>query len=275
MRNQLLEVPPGIAPNIKCQKYVDGQWREVTLSVPQEMPFSIFVNGREAVTIYCTPIKLNFLVLGYLSAEGIIKDIEDVALMGVCEDLTVAQVKLRADDFVLPQKKVRTSGCIGGVSFSTDITQSKISSGMTTSPEHLLYLMQQMLHKAELYHISGGIHCSALCDSDNIIVLAEDIGRHNTLDKIFGECMFRKIRTKDKILITTGRISSEMLRKAVKMQIPIVASLTTPTEEAIKFAQESDVTLIGRVGSNCCNVYNHYERLNPLNEDQGMRKYCY
>jgi FdhD protein len=136
-----------------------------------------------------------------------------------------------------------------------------INSEMTTSPEHLIYLVQQMLNKADLYHISGGIHSSALCDSEGILVNAEDIGRHNTIDKICGECLFRKISTKDKILITTGRISSEMLRKAVKMEVPIVASLTTPTEEAIRYAKDADVTLVGRVGRNCCTVYNDCERL--------------
>lgn len=262
MKEQLLEVPSGLTPDIKTLKYADGQWQEVTLSVPKEMSLSVYINGQEFVTILCTPNKMNFLVMGYLLSEGIITDVEDINVMRVCEEESVVDVRLKRTDIVLPQKRILTSGCGGGVSYNDSVTGLKINSEISISPEQLLFLMQQMLKNAELYRISGGIHTSALCDCNSIITFAEDIGRHNTIDKIIGECTFRKIPIKDKILITTGRISSEMLRKAVKMQIPIVASLTSPTERAISLARDLDVTLVGYVRGNHITVYSKHERFN-------------
>jgi len=262
LKEEFLEVPSGLSPNIKTQRYSNGNWQEVTLSVPKEMSLSIYINGQEFVTILCTPTKLNFLVLGYLRAEGIINGIEDISLMRVCEESSVADVRLNRTDFVLPQKRILTSGCGGGVSYNDSVNGSEINSQICITPEQLQSLMKQMLQSADLYRISGGIHTSALCDCNSLIAFGEDIGRHNTIDKIIGECLFRNIPLKDKILITTGRISSEMLRKAVKMEIPIVASLTSPTERSIILARDLDATLIGYVRGNQITVYSKYERLN-------------
>lgn len=263
MKEQLLEVPSGLTPDIKTLKYADGKWQEVMLSVPKEMSLSIYINGQEFVTILCTPNKLNFLVMGYLLAEGIITNVEDISVMRVCEEDNVVDVRLKQTDIALSQKRILTSGCGGGVSYSESVAAiSKINSKLSLSPEQLLLLMKQMLQNAELYRISGGIHTSALCDCNCILTFTEDIGRHNTIDKIIGECAFRKITLKDKVLITTGRIASEMLRKAAKMQIPIVASLTSPTERAIAMARDLDVTLVGYVRGNHLSVYSRQDRLN-------------
>ena len=114
---------------------------------------------------------------------------------------------------------------------------------------------------AELYRISGGIHTSALCENEDILVMAEDIGRHNTLDKIVGECLFRKLSAKNKIMVTSGRLSSEMVRKAARMEIPVVASLTSPTERAIVVGKEAGITLTGYARGKRLSVYSHPERL--------------
>lgn len=259
---EFLDIPKGLTTGITTQKYADGQWQEVTLSVPKEMSLNMYINGQEFVTILCTPNKLNFLVMGYLLAEGFIRDIEDLSVLRLCEEDNVVDVRLKRTDIVLPQKRILTSGCGGGISYSESIAGiPKIDSKITLAPEQLLELMKQMLQNAELYRISGGIHTSALCDTESVLAFTEDIGRHNTIDKIIGECAFRKISLKDKILITTGRISSEMLRKAVKMEIAIVASLTSPTERAIALARDLDVTLVGYVRGNHLTVYSKRERL--------------
>jgi len=108
-----ITLSPEIAPDVPCQRYVDEKWQQMSLSVPKEMAFTIYINNQELVTILCTPFKLNSLVLGYLLAEGIIADIKDVASMRVCEDDALADVKLNQSDFVFPQKRILTSGCIG------------------------------------------------------------------------------------------------------------------------------------------------------------------
>jgi FdhD protein len=105
------------------------------------------------------------------------------------------------------------------------------------------------------------MHNSALSDTENLLVMAEDIGRHNTLDKIQGECLMRGISTKDRLLLTTGRISSEMLLKAASMQVPLVVSRHSPTGGALSLARELGIALVGHVRGRSLMVYAHPERL--------------
>jgi FdhD protein len=254
-------LPQGVAPDIACYKYIDGKWQTASLTVPQEMALTIYINGQELVTILCTPSKLNCLVLGYLLSEGIIKDIKEVVSMRVCEDDALADVRLVKTDLALPQKKMLTSGCGGGVSFLTDLGDLKINSTFNSSAENLLQLMKQMMQNAELYNLTGGIHTSAISEGKTLLAAAEDIGRHNTLDKIVGECALRRISTADKIILTSGRVSSEMMKKAAKMQAPVIVSLTSPTENAVLLARDLGITLAGYARSTHLTVYSRPDRL--------------
>ncbi len=257
----LTPAPQGIAQDIESYKFVEGKWQRLLLSVPKEMAFTIFINNQELVTILCTPVKLNCLVVGYLSSEGIINTLQDIASMRVCEDDSLADVKLNKPDFTLPQRRVLTSGCGGGVSFNSNTGDVKIFSDVKIEPTQVLHLIKEMLEGAVLYNQTGGIHTSAICDSTDILAIGEDIGRHNTLDKILGECVLRKITTKDKIILTSGRVSSEMLRKTARMQIPLIVSLTSPTERAVQLARELDITLIGYARGSHLTAYSKPERL--------------
>jgi FdhD protein len=252
-------VPPSIAPDIQTRKFVDGNWQDAALAVPKELPFTIYIKGVELVTILCSPTKLNCLVTGYLYYEGIIKDMKDVASMRVCEDDAMADVILNKSDFVLPQKKVLTSGCGGGISFNTNSPQ--MESDIRISPKQVLHLMSLLLESASSYNLSGGIHTSALCDSSGILAIAEDIGRHNTLDKLIGECLLRKMSSSGKVLVASGRVSSEMIRKAAVMQTPVISSLTSPTERAVLLARDLGITLVGYARGNHLTVYSRPERL--------------
>jgi FdhD protein len=256
-----LSLPQAVDPDIPCQKYIDGNWQTIFSSVPKEIAFTIYINSQELVTILCTPFKLNCLVMGYLLSEGIISDMKDLASMRICEDDALADVKLNQASFVLPQKRILTSGCGGGVSLDTNTGASKIKGDINIAPKQILQLMKRMLESAQLYNLTGGIHTSALCDDRAVMVLGEDIGRHNTLDKIMGECFLRKISTKDKILLTSGRVSSEMTRKAAKMQVPLIASLTSPTQLAVTLARDLDITLAGYVRGTHFTVYTRPDRL--------------
>jgi FdhD protein len=253
------EISPAVAPDIQGYKYSDGKWRQESLAVPREFNITVFINRVELLTIMCSPTKLNCLILGYLFSEGIINDMKDVESMRVCEDDALADITLKNADFKPPEKKVLTSGCGGGISFSFNTT--KIESQITLSPDSILNLMGQLLENASAYKLSGGIHTSVICNNENILAIADDIGRHNTLDKLLGECLLRNIPTKDKIILTSGRISSEMLRKAARMQVPVVGSLTSPTERAVTFSREAGISLIGYAKGNHLTVYSHAERL--------------
>jgi FdhD protein len=252
---------PGAAPYIKYSSFSSGKWVNDSTAVPMEMALTIYMDGTELVTILCTPTKLNCLVLGFLYSEGIISGMSDVASMRVCEEDSLADVKLSKPGYTPPTRRTLASGCGGGVSFATEM--QKVESQLTVKPEEVLSLMKQLNEKAELYRFSGGVHTSALCNNNKVLVVAEDIGRHNTLDKIVGECLLTKLPTDDKLLLTTGRISSEMLSKAARMGTPIIVSRSSPTDRSISIAQKLGITLIGYVRGNRLSVYSHEERLLP------------
>ena len=178
----------------------------------------------------------------------------------MCEDESLADVRLSNPEYKLPTlKRTLTSGCGGGAAFKTQ--GQRVDSGLVVTPTEVLSLMKQLQEQMELYRLSGGVHASALSDTKNLIVVAEDIGRHNTLDKIQGECLLRGLSTRDRLLLSTGRVSSEMLLKAAGMQVPIVVSRTSPTERAILLARDLDIALVGYARGGRLSVYSHPERL--------------
>ncbi len=248
----------GITPNISCNLYSGKEWLRQPACVPSEMSLTIFVNNLELVTMLCTPSRLNCLVTGYLYSEGIITSLSDIASLRICENEPIADVRLTRD-FTLPARRTLTSGCGSGVSFGAKV--ERLDSDLKVTPETLLALIKQLYQQQSLFQQCGGIHCSALCDRQQILVLSEDIGRHNTLDKILGECLLRKLPTKDGILLTTGRISSEMLVKAARMQAPVVVSRGSPTERAIALGRELNITVVGYARGSRLSVFSGEERL--------------
>lgn len=231
----------------------------MSVHVPSEAELTVYVNLQELVTILCSPVKQNFLVLGFLYAEGIIASMTDVAMMRVCDEESEVDVRLTNADFQLPTKRKLTSGCGGGATFA--IQAQKVDSGLVVTPPEVFALMKQFQEQMELYRITGGIHTSALCDTKNLLVVAEDIGRHNTLDKIQGECLVRGLPTRDRLLLTSGRVSSEMLLKAARMEVPVVVSRHSTTGSAVSLARDLGITLVGYARGSRLLVYSHPERL--------------
>jgi FdhD protein len=131
----------------------------------------------------------------------------------------------------------------------------KLASPLAVSPEQLAARMHDLFAAAVLYKASRGIHGAALCDPERLVLMAEDVGRHNAVDKIKGEALLRGIPTTDRILLSTGRVSSEMLLKAARMGVPIVASRTSPTEMAVGLAEQLNVTVCGYVRPDGLNLY--------------------
>jgi FdhD protein len=249
----------GCQPNIPCDRFSDAGWVSTSASVPDEAEITIFVNQQELVTILCTPNKLNYLALGFLYTEGIISGTGDVTSMRVCDEESEVDVRLSNAEYELPTLRTLTSGCSSGVAFQTE--GQTVDSNLVVTPIEVLSLMKQFLKQMELYKLCGGVHASALSDTAKLLVVSEDIGRHNTLDKIQGECLIKGLSTKDKLLLSTGRVSSEMLLKAARMQVPIVVSRTAPTGRAVSLARDLNVALVGYVRGNRLSVYSHPERM--------------
>jgi len=260
MEKAIDELPVrSITPDVTCDFFSEGKWQQDKVAVPGEMPLTIFINGRETVTILCTPTRLTHLVLGFLYLEGIINDIKEVDSLRVCEDEPVADIRLSKTDYKEPPRRTLTSGCGSGVSFKP--REQKVNSDLTITPEEVLSLMKQLYQQQDLFQLGGGIHSSALCNRKQILALAEDIGRHNTLDKIMGECLMKKLPTRDCILLTTGRISSEMLLKAARMKVPIVVSRGSPTERAISLGKDLGITVIGYARGNRLSAFSGEGRI--------------
>lgn len=249
----------GFAPDLVFDRFSDEGWGRASSHLPSEMALTIFVNRQELVTILCTPTKLNCLVLGFLYAEGIISGISDVASMRVCEEESLAEVILSNPEYELPKQRTLTSGCGGGATFK--IQGQKVDSDLVATPKEVQSLMKQLQEQMELYRLCGGVHASALSDTNSLLVVAEDIGRHNTLDKIQGECLLSGLSTKDRLLLSTGRLSSEMLFKAAKMQVPLVVSRHSPTGMAVSLARDLRITLVGHARGGRFSVFSHPQRL--------------
>jgi len=230
--------------------------------VAQEFPLTVFVNGREIVTLLCTPQKLNYLILGFLYFQGLIQKVEDVVSISVCPDQPTAQVRLLTKKVVLHRRRVVFSGC-GSTPAPANSSHPipPLESTFQARGEDLVSLMSYLQEGAELYRAHGGVHISGLADRDKLLVLAEDIGRHNTLDKIQGECLYRGLSTQDRILLTTGRLSSEMVDKAVRMGVPVLVSRNSPTERAAVMADHFGMTLVGYLRGPRLVVYTHPERV--------------
>lgn len=246
-----------VAAEVVCARFSDEGWVRTKMHVPSEMQFTIYVNQQALVTILCTAAKLDYLVMGYLYAEGIISSIEDVASLRVSDEESLADVRLVNSEYELPT--LRTLGCSGSPVFKTQ--GIRVDSDLVVTPQQVLQLMKQLQGQMELYSFSGGVHTSALSDTKNLLVVAEDIGRHNTLNKIQGECLMRGISTRDRLMLITGRISSEMLLKAAKMRVPVVVSKRAPTKNAIVLARDMGIALVGQTRGNRLTVFTHPERL--------------
>jgi FdhD protein len=236
----------------------------VEAEVIDEQALSIYVNGQELVTMMCTPIQQEALALGFLANEDIIHAMADVELLQVCNAGTCVDVWLAFSDFEPPQRKILTSGCAGGQTFddfSVAFPPLKAETHITSG--QLWARMNDVYQAATLYSRSGGVHCSILSDGERMLLSAEDVGRHNILDKLRGLALQQGVQTQDSIILSTGRISSEMISKARRMEVPIVCSRTSPTSLSIALAEKWNITLVGYLRRNSMNVYTHPGRILP------------
>ncbi|MBA7478676.1 Sulfur carrier protein FdhD [subsurface metagenome] len=226
-----------------------------------ELPLTIIVNNKELTTLLCSPTDLKYLAIGFLASEGLIKDKAEIKKIIVDDERGVVRLETTENKGFTQDtlfKRVITSGCGRGVSFhsAADVQeQSKVESQTTISNVEVFTLVREFQHRSQVFKTTGGVHSAALCDTKNILVFNEDIGRHNAIDKIFGECMLTDIPTDDRIIITSGRVSSEILLKVAKRNIPILISKSAPTNLGVRLAHDLGVTLIGFVRGERMNVY--------------------
>lgn len=232
-----------------------------------EYPFTIFLNDQEFITLLCSPSGLKYLVVGFLVSEGIIKNKNEIEKLIIDEEKGYAYIDIKDKTSFTEKlygKRTLTTGCAKGTVFYNVLDSfgaKKLNSTIKVEGDKILELSTKLNQRSILFKETGGVHSCALCDQENIILLQEDIGRHNAIDKIIGEALLMDIGLEDKILISSGRISSEMILKTTKSNIPIIVSRSAPTDLSIRIAKQFNVTLIGFARGNRMNIYNGAERL--------------
>ncbi|MFC2025178.1 formate dehydrogenase accessory sulfurtransferase FdhD [Chloroflexota bacterium] len=229
--------------------------------VAREFPLTIILNNQELVTLLCSPTNLKYLAVGFLFSEGLLKDKAGIKKILVDEQRGVVRVETEGDEALASEdlfKRIITSGCGRGASFYSAADapdQMKVESRIEISPHEVLSLVSDFQHRSQIYRTTGGVHSAALCDTKGILVFSEDIGRHNAIDKLFGECLLKGTPTDGRVVITSGRISSEILLKVAKRNVPMIISKSAPTDLGVKLANDLGITLLGFVRGKRMNVY--------------------
>jgi len=266
------ELPPAF-------RYDGTGLRPLARPVPTETPLAIFLEEREWVTVLCTPVQLKAFLLGFLFFAEAIDGLDDVLLLRVCDEERTAEIRLRQPERAagaLGRRRMLTSGCAGGTAFDVIREFEPITDATPVMPDEITLAMTTLHRRCEHYRESGGIHGSLLWAEGSVVAMAEDIGRHNTVDKIAGQLLLRGElpRAHSGRLVTTGRISSEMLLKAARLGVPVVVSHTSPTAMAVAFGNRLGITVVGYARGGHFNVYAHPWRIQPPaagGDDDGER----
>lgn len=248
------------------QRYQDGKIKTESRTVVEECPVTLNINGLDLVTLVASPHQLNFLIIGFLYLQGFISRIEDIETLGVCSEQGVARVRLVPE---IPKglRPTVTTGCGGGISYNLSLPAQAISS-MSYSCDGLIELLKQMHEKALKYAEHGGIHSAAIGTKDGLLLDCEDIGRHNTVDRLAGEALFRGLDLRETMLITSGRISSEMVIKAARLGVGLLASRSTPSDQAVKLCQQAGIVLVGYLRGGRFEIFTYPERLQSVTRKQ-------
>jgi len=245
----------------KIFKVAGNSIKQVEDAIAVEKRLRISINGEEIISLYCTPSMIRELVIGLLITEDIIKGGWCAETMGI-EYREDVLVNILAEDAIIPKEgKVLTSGCVGGITFARNPETEKLTDSFSTDSKSLFNIFKEFQSRSELYRLTGCVHSAALSDGKNIIAFAEDIGRHNAVDKVIGYSILEKIEFAGKIMLASGRLSSEIASKCSKWGIPILASRTAPTDRAVEIAESRGITLAGFVRGDRLNVYTHPQRI--------------
>lgn len=251
---------------IIIDKVSGGEFIEKEDVVIDESRISIYLNGEKTISMMCIPKNQEAHAVGFLMSENVISNIEDIKSIEVKESGLEVYIEANVDENMLQnlyKEKTLTSGCGGGVTGniagSIEIPFNQVS--MKVKPETISSEVKKFYEDSELYMLTGCVHKAMLYLEDKTTVTAEDIGRHNAIDKVVGLCKLDSLDTTKSVLFVSGRLSSEMVVKAVMHKIPIVVSRTAPTHLGVKTAHTHGITLIGFARGKRMNIYTHAGRI--------------
>lgn len=254
------------AKRFQVEKISDQGREEEETFVIAERPVTLFLNDREVVTLLATPENLEELAVGFMLSEDWLQENKPVERIEVDPQGGV-RVRVNYRNPLTEKLFLRrtiTSGCGRGTIFYNvldSLGAKRIRSSAKISQKTVIRLMQELNQRSVLYRKSGSVHGAALADRSRILVFCEDIGRHNAVDKVLGAAFLQGFSPAGKILLSSGRVSSEILVKAIKRRIPFLLSYSGPTDLAVDMARQMGITLIGYVRGNRMRVYSHGERV--------------
>lgn len=245
-------------------QYSEGKWQPQTAQIPLEQAVTLIVNGKPWTEMLCTPTMIAELAVGFLYNERLIHSADDITRVHVCNTADFVEIDT-ASPITKPSTWIKTTGCGGGQTAQRLEQPNEPSlNEITLSAETVARSLDEFLKTQHAQTTSRGVHCSAISDGEQILAFADDIGRHNTLDKLTGSILLTDPSIKPCILLTTGRISSEMLQKSARMGVSVVISLTSPNTVTVQLAKEWGMTLIGYARGSRFNVYSHPERFSDF-----------
>lgn len=254
---------------IIIEKIAGDEIVEVEDLTIEEARLNVYLNGEKAISMMCIPIDQKAHAVGFLMSENVINKIEDIEDISISEDGLRVDIKAAVDEDSLQnlyKEKTLVSGCGGGVTGNVagfvEVPFNQTS--FVVSPSTISSEIKKFYSESELYMLTGCVHKAMLYLEDKTTVTAEDIGRHNAIDKVVGKCKLEGLDTSKSVLFVSGRLSSEMVVKAVMHKIAIIVSRTAPTYLGVQTAHKHGVTLIGFARGKKMNVYTHSGRITGL-----------
>ncbi|MGM0379063.1 MAG: formate dehydrogenase accessory sulfurtransferase FdhD [Bacillota bacterium] len=231
----------------------------------REVPFTLFVNKKQIIKFVCTPEYIKDLAIGYLFSQGLLKNIEDIEEMKVNKNI----IKMKIKDFKLidNKKSIMTSGERSFSNNKNNFDKVKMDYDFKKiKPKEIYKVANDLFNCSTLHAETGGVHNAALINLNNTFnEFRKDVGRHNTIDKLVGYCLLNNVLFNNKILVFSGRISSEIIKKVAKAKIPMIISVSAPTDLAIKIGKKYNITLVGFVRGKKMNIYNDPGRIDLKN----------
>lgn len=248
----------------KVKRIKGGVTRTAVESIVREVPVSVHLNGPEYAVLMATPTDLETLALGFLIGEGAIGPAAKVEDVKVERREWIVKVRLSGEFDSTRKRGLVTSGCAAVALFKGAfelVGVNRVKSRLRLKVSEVQKLTSQMTRRCDAYRQTGGIHSAAIAGVEGIVLFAEDVGRHNAVDKVIGRAYLDGLETGDKVLLCTGRISSEILVKAARSGIPVVVSRTSPTDLSVRLANKLGITLLGFVRGGNVSVYTGAQRI--------------
>jgi FdhD protein len=235
--------------------------------VASELPVRLILNNQPLVTLLCTPSDLEELAVGFLLSEGLLRERSSIQKLEFIEGDAAIRIELSglpADWESMFEKRTISSGCGKGITFTSYRmdTDSKIGVvGQFVSLKDIRNLLNEFRNISKLYLATGGVHSAALSDGKALLFFSEDIGRHNAVDKLIGKAFLQSVPVENKVLFTSGRVTSEIVTKAGRNRFPILISRAAPSCMAISYAEDMGITLVGFARGERMNIYTWPNRI--------------